>query len=382
MAGIPTLLILLEEATKRVSYQIERNKRLDHYDITTKEGLDKAEEAIIAWEKETYDILSEIFDTREIADGFRAAAAMYNDLGTGYREKLTLIGGRIEYKKQYLQALLKQLPEFHTNIPSSPVPEERTYDRDYVRDERIPNYQREQVEQAIIDRGMDLSQFEWTVVESDWKDTRLIAQYDTRRLIPNAKVSKLCYKNTQYYCTFDVYGENGLYSERRPGADRTVEPKSFSRWDDRKAYVLEWLDILQKELNARDLMAEFTRSRALFETSIAARVPNIPLSPEERSVVLSRLDEVEGQLAKLVEAEELSPHQTQELQNQIKQDIGYVKDASQRLGRKDLTLLTLGTGISIIINAMFSPEVRPIIFRYFVDLVNYITSGHIYLPPT
>lgn len=67
--------------------------------------------------RERRSILIEMFDTPEIADAFSGAAAMYNNLGSDYREKLTLIDGRIEYKKQYLQGLLKQLPNYQGPKP-------------------------------------------------------------------------------------------------------------------------------------------------------------------------------------------------------------------------------------------------------------------------
>jgi hypothetical protein len=108
MTGIPKLQVSKDEAEALIKNQIRRGKRVREYDLTG-EGVEDAAQRRLAWEQETEEMLRNMFDTPEIAEGFRRSAGLYSDLGNTELDKIRNIGGRVTYKIYNLEEVLKQL---------------------------------------------------------------------------------------------------------------------------------------------------------------------------------------------------------------------------------------------------------------------------------
>ena len=111
MAGIPKLQCSSDEAEALLRNQIRRGESVQHYELNS-QGIADAEQRLLAWEKETDEMLREMFDTPELAEEFRRAAGLYADLGKTELDKMQMIGGRVTYKNYALEDVLKHLPEY------------------------------------------------------------------------------------------------------------------------------------------------------------------------------------------------------------------------------------------------------------------------------
>jgi uncharacterized protein (TIGR02391 family) len=118
MAGIPKLQMSKDEAEALIKNQIRRGQRVREYDFTS-EGIADAEQRLLTWELETDEMLRSMFDTPEIAEGFRRSAGLYSELGETELDKVQNIGGRVTYKIYNLEEVIKQLPEYQPATPTA-----------------------------------------------------------------------------------------------------------------------------------------------------------------------------------------------------------------------------------------------------------------------
>jgi uncharacterized protein (TIGR02391 family) len=119
MAGIPKLLMSVEEATALLKNQQRRGENAKQHDLDDQSLID-AEKRVEDWERETEQLLLEVFDTNELAEQFSRAAGLYKNLGKDFMGRIQAIGGRVTYKNYELDEIIKRLPEFQ-QAPKTPV---------------------------------------------------------------------------------------------------------------------------------------------------------------------------------------------------------------------------------------------------------------------
>jgi len=100
-----------QEAEAILKNQKRRGQGVTQHEFTS-EGLADSEKRLAAWEKETDEILREMFDTPEIAEEFDRAAGLYSNLGTTEMARLQAVGGRVTYKNYALDEIIKRLPDY------------------------------------------------------------------------------------------------------------------------------------------------------------------------------------------------------------------------------------------------------------------------------
>lgn len=98
MTSITRLLISRAEAERLLQNQIQRGKAISVGDLS-EESINTAIDKVDKWEQETLKILSDIFDTSELADEFSGAAGLYKK-GESLRQNLGYTDGRVIYKKR------------------------------------------------------------------------------------------------------------------------------------------------------------------------------------------------------------------------------------------------------------------------------------------
>jgi uncharacterized protein (TIGR02391 family) len=111
MAGIPRLKISAAEAEALLDNQKRRGVSIEQYPLTSV-GIAEAEERLHTWERQTEEILAEMFDTTELAEEFKRSASLYDDLGKTDMDKIQMIGGRITYKNYALDDIIKNLSKY------------------------------------------------------------------------------------------------------------------------------------------------------------------------------------------------------------------------------------------------------------------------------
>lgn len=114
MTSITRLLIPRAEAERLLQNQIQRGKAISVGDLS-EESVNKAIDKIDKWEQETIEILSNMFDTSELADEFSDAAGIYTK-GNSFRQNLSFTGGRVTYKNYSLEDIRKRLNFYEEQI--------------------------------------------------------------------------------------------------------------------------------------------------------------------------------------------------------------------------------------------------------------------------
>jgi uncharacterized protein (TIGR02391 family) len=114
MTPITHLLMTRAEAERLLQNQIRRGKDISVGDMS-EESLNKAVEKVDKWEQETTEILSNMFDTSELADKFLEAAEIYKK-GESFQQKLYYTCDRIIYKNHCLDEINERLSFYEEQV--------------------------------------------------------------------------------------------------------------------------------------------------------------------------------------------------------------------------------------------------------------------------
>ncbi len=156
--------------------------------------------------------------------------------------------------------------------------------------------------------------------------------------------TRVFHNSTGYYFTF------GRYSTMRyPGTTRTVaEDNHKDNWQTKIAKFDTWLQTLRHEVDAPDLWAIAEQGKALSEAA-SQDTENLPFTPSEIKKVNEKLDELK-QL--LLGGQQFQEREAAIIDNQFR----YLKEASERLGRKDWLTILYGVLIPLAIQIALPPE--------------------------
>jgi hypothetical protein len=128
--------------------------------------------------------------------------------------------------------------------------------------------------------------------------------------------------------------------------------------------VLEWLRLIKRNLRTHDFWAEVNKQKQLIKTVGEQDIENIPFSTEEIKLLAARIDD----LVSKVEADGSINRENQRL---IIGHLEYLKESSERLGKKDWLMLTLAI-LPIIQAFALAPEATMTLLQGLASLLGYM----------
>ncbi len=186
----------------------------------------------------------------------------------------------------------------------------------------------------------------------EWSETGLPAS-----LVENqAIVSKITHRPTGYYFIFDARDH---YCVRlAPGLrGKITQTEYVEEWEKALLYFKSWISVLETEISSPDLWAEIRRESALLAAPGEVEESNERFDDTERSDVHMRIDEVLNYLTSIKSGDE-------SFHRYARNRLEYLKDASNRLGRKDFKAILVGTLCGLAIQAGMSSSQASDFFRF------------------
>jgi hypothetical protein len=202
-------------------------------------------------------------------------------------------------------------------------------------DATLTKLQKNAVLEAIQKFQFDPAEFDWAeVVSEEWAATSKF----------HYMASNLVHRGTGYYITF-----GGVSQICSPGHGRKVESERHSNiWENQMRRLEEWLYRLRKEVDAPDLWAAVGKERELSEAA-SSHLENKPFTVAEKSEIAAKLGELKHYL--------LSGQQFQIAQTKyIDEQFRYLRESSERLGRKDWLNIAFSTLINLAVTLALPPE--------------------------
>jgi hypothetical protein len=162
---------------------------------------------------------------------------------------------------------------------------------------------------------------------------------------------------------FSEPGKDSLSSQYCSDFNRSVE--QFEGW----CKVLQRYIIRVEEANnLPDIFTTASRPDSPVQALIVApSLENHPLSPEERQLVAQKLGELE---AYIHSNRELTTDQLQILGDQIR----YLAESSERMGRKDWLTVLLGVLFGFVISGIFDPARAEEMMRHAFGLFQFLSD--------
>lgn len=206
----------------------------------------------------------------------------------------------------------------------------------------------------------DPADFKWEPVITEESDT-FAGAISTNSTRFNA--SKLVHASTGYYFTF-----GGYTTVRSPGTTRKLaEDAHKENWQTKLAKFGTWLESLHAEVNAPDLWAAVGQERALSKAG-SSGLENTPFTLPERGQIAVRLNELKEHV--------LTGQQFQADQAEfIEEQFTYLREASERMGRKDWLNVVFAVLIAITVSAAFAPDQAKALLGVAGTLFQWVWSG-------
>jgi hypothetical protein len=203
--------------------------------------------------------------------------------------------------------------------------------------------------------GFDPADFEWSEIERE--------EFVQRRHSRTFRVSVLKHRRSQYYMIF-----GGVHVVISPGITRKVDGEEhLGQWGFKENYCRIWLNELRKEVDAPDLWASVGQERML-SNAASSTSENQPFNPSERNTIAAQLHELKRYL--------LAGHQFQAEQAEfIEGQFKYLKEASERLGRKDWLNVALSGFVGLIVELALDPDKAKGLLAMAGTLFQWIWSG-------
>ncbi|MGB2804996.1 MAG: hypothetical protein WBD64_08895 [Candidatus Zixiibacteriota bacterium] len=192
--------------------------------------------------------------------------------------------------------------------------------------------------ECIQQAGMEPSRFEWTEERTGYDESQ------------DYLVSVIKYKGTDFYFTFDRSDDGAFVCKFSPGElELEIElGEAYYEWDEALLEFRQWLSRVKGEMGL-DLWGQL-KEYAPHETLIGtADISNAPLSYLEAEKIISALDKLRAQIEKNfgLQGEQLAF---------VDRQIGYLKEAAKRQGKKDWVHTSIGVIATISMGLALSPE--------------------------
>lgn len=211
--------------------------------------------------------------------------------------------------------------------------------------------------QAVKDAGFDPSEFKWEECVSAWED---------------AMIPRLVHIQSDFYFEFDRHKEGVRVSRRSPGHELEKDATGGSDWATQYKFFTEWLQYLRREVEAPDPWSSISDGRVIADQA-SSDTDNSPFTQPEKEYIVGGLEEVKEFL--------VTSHQlTGERLAFIELRLGYLVEASDRVGRKDWKNLFLAVLFSIILYLSLPQSAAGELFRLSKAALYKIFGGEHFLP--
>jgi hypothetical protein len=173
---------------------------------------------------------------------------------------------------------------------------------------------------------------------------------------PDLMIEVLYHKNGQYYFTFDHHGVKGTWSERNPGEHTSPDDDSYNNEDAMYLFFDEWLKLVKQNLEVEDIVDDWMKGADLYGQIVKVDLENDRFTEEEKQTVFSKLSDIEARLISAVQQQSASVEEIQRSTEFIKQEVQYLRDGADRLGKKDWKNIAISTIMNIVTSVMLSNE--------------------------
>jgi hypothetical protein len=216
--------------------------------------------------------------------------------------------------------------------------------------------QKNVVLRIVTEYGFDPRHFEWkTTTQDEHKpnDFAIAFRYT---------VSVLMHKETGYYFRFEKH--RSTYS---PGHQLRTNIETWDRLIDQQEHIRDWLSNLKSEVAEPDLWASIGQERALSDAA-SYTSDNHPFTPAEQKVVAKALEDLKQHL---LTEQEFQVEQAKVIEERFT----YLKEASERLGRKDWLNTALGGFVGLIVGLALDPDKARSLLGMAGNLFQWVWAG-------
>jgi hypothetical protein len=216
--------------------------------------------------------------------------------------------------------------------------------------------QRKDVFDALNNHGLDPSQF---AIEERHLDAVPMGA-------AQGIVSAIVHRASDFYFVFDLRQSSLFFTEFSPGSDGPHGFESASTYSEIHRIFRNWIGFLRREISTPDVWAAVTQAGS-FATNVAEE-SNEPFVDAERVLIAEKLKLI-GQYA--VTSLKVQGEQAQFVHAQL----DYLRESSERLGRKDWLNTFAGVILSIGISTALPPEQVRGFFQLAVHEISQVVTG-------
>jgi hypothetical protein len=178
------------------------------------------------------------------------------------------------------------------------------------------------------------------------------------------------HRSSNYFFSVSVTIAGEHIAVFSPGEQTLKEERPQLNWKGVEAQFAKWVTNLSEELQIPDLWSTITGDTQLIR--LAADQDNRPFTPDEQTQVKKALDEIK---AYLIKTHNLSGDRLEAIERQL----SYLDEASARLGRKDWTVILLGSLLGMVSNLSLSADGTRDLFRFAGQIVKQLLGTILYL---
>jgi hypothetical protein len=213
---------------------------------------------------------------------------------------------------------------------------------------------------VVLEHGFQPTEFNWSAKE------------DYTEVVRPFRCSILEHVSSKFFIRFEP--DQTVLS---PGADHHTAIASMGLKHGRelvREFLGQWLRLLRTELDAPDFWEQAKSLQEMIRAASSTKIPNDPFTPEELKVVAARLVDLEKFVKK---GRRLKAHEIRQLTEQM----AYLAETSERLGRKDWLNLLFSVIVSIAVSGIFAPERAHELWTYALALIHPLFQQLGQLPP-
>lgn len=203
-------------------------------------------------------------------------------------------------------------------------------------DATLTKTEKNRILKLIVKYGPPPDDFEWSEKQQE--------EYSYMAYRPY-KASVLTHRPTGYYC---IFGGHNITTS--PGITKKVEDYGHEdQWDKKENACGRWLVDVKLEVEAPDLWATIGQEKVLSTAASSKTLDNRPFTAAEQSLIAAKLD---GIRAYLVEGQQFAATEAET----VERELAYLRESSERLGRKDWLNNLLGGLVGLAIGLALDPE--------------------------
>ncbi len=205
-------------------------------------------------------------------------------------------------------------------------------------DARLKQTERSLVFHLVSEVGFDPTEFTWDEKRDHESFRSNMGGGD------QVAVSVLRHRPTEYYMRFGAFA-----NEFSPGISTRVDYDNHDgTWKTRVRSCVNWLRELRKEVDVPDLWGTIANEKAL-PMAASAIIDNRLFTPAEHNLILAKLDEIKAYLR---DGQDFTTEQAKV----VEREFAYLRESSERLGRKDWLNSLLGGVVGMAIGLALDPQ--------------------------